>query len=113
MQTYTRNEITNKHGQRIYMFSKRPGNTELEKCIDFLTHMCAGTSHTFYRFDTQTLSGDNISIIATGVGPNGEGGFEVFNSLGEKVGECECTWYVFPPSVQDMSDDLDDLGFSI
>ena len=34
MKTY--GDIFNKHNQRIYYFSKQPGNTELDKCISFL-----------------------------------------------------------------------------
>jgi hypothetical protein len=101
MKTYRMNEIQNKHGQRIYYFAKQPGNTELEKCINFIN----GMKTKYKRFDAQTTNGINITCIVV------KGGFEVFNQFEEKVGECEINYN--PLSIDYMWEDLQDLGFSI
>ena len=75
MKTYSRNEIENKHKQRIYMFSKQPGKTELEKCINFMNSM----KSKFIRYDVETINSGTISVIVT---PGCV--FEVFNLLGER-----------------------------
>jgi hypothetical protein len=36
MKTYRFDEIENKHAQSVSMFSKQPGNNDLERCINFL-----------------------------------------------------------------------------
>ena len=108
MKTYSFSEIENKHGQRIYNFSKQPGITELDKCINFINAF--GSS--FKRFDTRTIDGQDITCIVT------EGdSFEVFNSVGEKVGEYdsqinERVDYKIT-CVEDILTELEDLGFEI
>ncbi len=102
---YRFDEIENKHVQRVYMFSKQPGNNDLEKCINFINRMGVG----FDRYDTKTIQGDDITIIVTA-----KSAFEVFNSAGEKIGECDT--YVSNnqiSSLSDMHDDLNDLGINV
>lgn len=105
MKTYTRNEIENRHGQRIYYFSKQAGNTELEKCINFNKLMNAK----FEILTTKTINSGDISILLIKGGTGCV--FEVFNDIGEKVGECEPNYK--PKSILDMQEDLEDLGFII
>ena len=104
---YKFDEIENKYGQRIYMFSKQAGNTEIEKCINFITKMCVG----FDRYDTKVVGGispnDDISVVVTA-----KSSFEVFNSSGEKIAECDEVGHRIN-SLVDIYDDLYDLGFEI
>jgi len=86
------------------MFSKQPGNTELDKCMNFITRMGVG----FDRYDVKTISGDDITLIVTA-----KSSFEVFNNLGEKVAECDDEVGHRITNVSDMQDDLSDLGFEI
>lgn len=50
-----------------------------------------------------------FSILLTKGGPGCA--FEVFNDIGEKVGQCEANYK--PKSILDMQEDLEDLGFII
>ncbi len=102
MITYSFNEIQNKHGQPIYYFSKQKGNTELEKCINFINQM----NSKFIRFDSQTVSSGDITCI---VSPDCD--CQVFNSLGEKVNQFEIDFT--PATIQDLYDDLSDIGYQL
>lgn len=102
MKLYAFNEIQNKHGQPIYYFSKQSGNTELEKCINFMNQM--GTN--FIQFDSPTINSGDISCIVI---PDSD--CQVFNNIGEKVGQFEIDYT--PNMIHDMYDDLNDIGFQI
>ncbi len=95
---YSRNEIFNKHGQPIYYFIKQPGNTELEKCINFINTM--GGKYT--QHDVDTIIG-MVSIILQ------VGGLQVFNSIGEKVGE----YKIDDQYDHDIPDILSEMGFDL
>lgn len=97
-QTYTAQQIKNRHGQRIYMFSKQPGNTELEKCIIFLNKT---------KIEFQLFGTESIQVVYSG------GSIEIFNGDGEKVGELEDISCDNPQSIDDLSEDIRDLGFEI
>ena len=105
MRTYNFNEIENRHGQRIYYFSKQPGSTELEKCINFINKM--NVKYTIFKAVDKN-SNRPIDIVVSG-----DNSFEVFNYLGEKVGECNNESYNKIKSISDILEDLEDLGFSI
>lgn len=98
MKTYSKDEILNRHGQPIYYFSKQSGNTELEKCINFINKM--GTEYSKYDVDTTT---GTISIILE------PGYLQVFNSIGEKVGEYE----IDEEYSHDITEILGDMGFDL
>ena len=83
------------------MFSKQPGNTELEKWFNFISK----SNIKFTQWNVTTT--DNQDIICMVVSK----GVEVFNSLGEKVGEFEIEFK--PKTVQDLWEYLGDLGFNI
>ncbi len=100
---YRFNEIQNKHGQRIYYFSKQPGNTELEKCINF-TKMMNVKYNIFNTIDKN--NNKKIDIVSTSTS------FEVFNDIGDKVGECSES-YNNITCLNDIIEDLEDLGFNI
>ena len=83
------------------MFSNQPGSTELEQYINFLNSMRSN----YTRFDTTTINGQKLIIVVE------PGAFQIFNIDKEKIEECEIQYS--PNTIEELSDDLSDLGFDI
>lgn len=105
MRSLSFNEIENKHGQRVYMFSKQPGNTDLEKCINFIKLMKVKYS----IFEEFTDKNEMITIVAVG------SSFEVFNDKGEKIEEFndEDRYGEEIKSIDDVKYTLSDLNINL
>ncbi len=86
MKTFSRNEITNKHGQYISYLSKQPGNNELEQCINFNKAMAAAGVK-YIQYDLKGI--DNKDIYCVVVYNNASAGVEVFNDQKEKIYQSE------------------------
>jgi hypothetical protein len=123
MQTFRFDELINKHGQSINMFSKQPGNTELEKCINFLNswNNLSNNSAKFTQFLVNTNIGNvtcvvlDIFLVNTNIGNVtcvvlDIDGVEIFNNKGEKIGQSE-DYQI--NSVDDLYDPLDDIGITL
>lgn len=100
---YAFNQIQNRHGQRIYSFSRHKGNTEIEKCINFITSMKVK----YIQLTSDTHEVGIIDVICT------KGGFEVFNSLGEKINEYDDIGGYKPKTIKDIEEFLNDLGYNL
>ena len=98
MDTFSFNEIQNKHNQRIYMFSKFPGNSEMEKCINFLKAIKES-----YNLSLITIDGNKINVLLQ------DGSFELFNDLEEKIGEYEDEDINIRTDVCELEDTIYDL----
>jgi hypothetical protein len=94
MKTFAKLEIKNKHGQQIYMFAKHPGNTELEKCINFLNKMKVS----FEKWTTKDINGNDTTCVVC------KKRVEVFNTNEEKIGEFEAGYN--PSNIGELSEDL-------
>jgi len=99
MKTFRFDEIQNKHGQRIYMFSNQNGNTELEKCLNSLKN------NKYKLFEINTPQNQVVKIVAE------QGCFQVFNDKEEKIDECDFGGTDLVNSVDDIADYLCDLGY--
>lgn len=75
--------ILNKHGQRVYYFINQPGNTELEKCLNFNKAMGVST----VQYPLVDINGNTIECVV--VYNSNTAGVEVFNDKGEKTFEFE------------------------
>jgi hypothetical protein len=95
MKTYRFNEIINKHGQYIAYFSSQPGNTDLERCLNFL-----GNSK---KEEITDPDGNKLYVVLE------KDCFQVFNEIGEKVGAMDGLSGI--KSLDDVSDYLSDLGY--
>lgn len=106
MQTFRFDELINKHGQSINMFSKQPGNTELEKCINFLKswNNLSNNSAKFTQFVVDTNIGEVTCVVL------GSSSVEIFNNKGEKIGQSE-DYQIH--QVDDLYDPLDDIGITL
>lgn len=106
MQTFRFDELINKHGQSINMFSKQPGNTELEKCINFLKswNNLSNNSAKFTQFVVDTNIGEVTCVVLD------INGVEIFNNKGEKIGQSE-DYQIH--QVDDLYDPLDDIGITL
>ena len=103
--SYNFNEIQNKHGQDIYLFSKQPGKTEMEKFLNFLKII----KEKYKIFEETTINNQKIKIVAT------HNSFDVFNDKEEKIAE-----YIINfdnagkiNTINDILVMLYDLGFEI
>lgn len=109
MMTYRRDEIINKHNQRINYFSKQPGNTELEKYLSMVNTIKKTVSH--YRFLTdkiKTLDGIQLTFALFG------NTVDIFNDSEEKVGELEVRRGISDVQevIKEYWEDLKDMGFN-
>ena len=82
MKTYRFDEIENKHAQSVSMFSKQPGNNDLERCINFLNAWNKKINNAPY---VQYVVNTNIGSVTCVV--LAQSSVEAFNDKGEKVGE--------------------------
>ncbi len=105
MKLFSRDEITNKNGQRIYMFAKQPGKTEMEKCLNFLKEMKLKST----TLEIVTLDNQKITVVAI------RNSFEVFDENGVKVGECDECQDCNPKNltIDSIAEDLADIGFNV
>jgi hypothetical protein len=87
MRTYRFNEIENKHGQAIYYWSKRPGNTELEQYKNFKQELEQNDwlGATTTELTVQDNNGNDITcFVDNESGPDGHV-LVCFNTLGETI----------------------------
>lgn len=101
METYRKDEIVNRHNQRIYYFSKQPGKTELEKCMNMNKSMKIKVK----RYDAKLVDGKNITCIVY------DKCVEVFNDLEEKIGEIETGYKI--RKFDELIEYLDDIGINV
>lgn len=104
MMTYRKDEIINKHNQRINYFSKQPGKTELEKYLS----MVSAIKKTSTIDKVKTLDGIQLTFAIFG------NTVDIFNDSEEKVGELEIHRGLSNSQevIKEYREDLGDMGFN-